>query len=327
MSKEEYDEVDWNGIPREFIAESSRERWSVAQIESRARAVLAMKYTCTDCKEEEEYEEDMRISAILYKHGVEFYNFTKVFELNQDYRRDEDETSELLLTYSKTIPTDLAGTYDIIFQRGNHYGVDIESRTTKGTAVLEEDVAKKTFSGRVEFHPELQVSDIVSFQHDFTLENGKHDFVRIDTPDGFWRCLFKAYLVDEDAKKIVQGENSRTAYLISITNQSAIPLMKYEYYGEEEEACSSENMVMFETLEEAKNLMKKHEERQSCKNSWLVRHKGLPAPVAQLVRQFVCNVPKPVLFLEPGDLVLTVNWSGSFHPPHCYTDTVLRKRK
>lgn len=324
-SKDGYSYSDWNRLPDQLVTGDHSQK-PAAEIESLAREAFKNEFTCTECKEKRERE---ACRAVLKKHNVHFYNFTKVFDMNQNGQSEKDAKSNLHLTYSKTVPTDLVGTYDIIFHRGFHQDMDIENRTTRGTAVLEENGPNKTLSGRVEFHPDLRVSGVMCFQYDFTLSNGSHDYFKIDEPYGYWRCQFDVQLVDEEARDLIQDEDeSCRAYIISNTKPSAIPLMKIESFGgeDEEDECTSENMVMFETLEEAKRLMKVHKERQTGKTSWLVRHMGLPKSAAQLVHQYICHIPQPAFFLEPGDLILSVNWDGEFGGSSCFTDIVLRKK-
>ena len=66
----------------------------------------------------------------------------------------------------------------------------------------------------------------------------------------------------------------------------------------------------FDTLEEAELIAKKAKDHS---DSWLCNHLGMDAYVAKHILEFVAWRPDPVLFLEPGDLLLKVEWSNDYH--------------
>ena len=65
----------------------------------------------------------------------------------------------------------------------------------------------------------------------------------------------------------------------------------------------------FDTLDEAEFIAKKANDHS---DSWLCNHLGMNDYVAKHIHEFVAWRPDPVFFLEPGDLVLTVEWSTDF---------------
>jgi len=114
-----------------------------------------------------------------------------------------------------------------------------------------------------------------------------------------------------------------TSYLQCIEQRAALPWMKYEDADQNEE---KEDKAQFETLEEAEALAKEHETEPVYSSSWMVKQKKLESPdLVKRIHGFVSQKPKPVFFLEPGDLVLTTAWSDDFRES-ADSVCVLRKR-
>ena len=67
--------------------------------------------------------------------------------------------------------------------------------------------------------------------------------------------------------------------------------------------------IQVDTLEEAEFIANKANDHI---DSWLCNHLGMDAYVAKHIHEFVAWRPDPVFFLEPGDLILHVEWSEDF---------------
>lgn len=242
---------------------------------------------------------------------------------------------------TKISKKDLLGVYDIIFVSGD--GVEqYASRTAKGTVtitptdecIVDLDDAGKTIS-------------IFLLLSDFRLSN--FNFDGKDYEDS-WKCTFDAMLEKYEMgypcihQESIDNTNEedfepRQGFIQRIDNRLALPWMKTESgRGYDSDACSygeeldeedkdkgdEEDVVKFNSIEEAARLNYDHENRHY--RSWLVRHKGLPPKVSALIHHFHAYRPNPVFFIEPGDFILEVEWSDNHWEP-INTQYILRKRK
>lgn len=271
------------------------------------------KFPCTACqlvrnekaaqiareKEEEAKQILQKAKQILQKHKVHFYDYIGAVPK---------------VEFSETGPEELRqveGAYDILFHHGFDMGDHVENRTTKGTVVLrtednkndddndddEEEMAKGTFvmNGQVTFLEELRLSEHMAFQRDYKLSKG-HQFKH----QGKWCCTFDTRLVDPEAYDIIQADMDTPpkSYLMRVENRCAMAWMKQERNDDREEE-EEEFEAPFKTLEEA---------------------------VALTSEQIKEGEPPKAFFLEPGDFILSTEWSDDFR--ECfYTDIILRRQK
>ncbi|CAB9518188.1 expressed unknown protein [Seminavis robusta] len=253
---------------------------------------------------------------IMRKHNVQFYEVPKL-----DFR----QTCPNLVN-----PRSVVGTYDIIYHHGEWSGGQDESRTTKGTCrfwlTTDEEIGAannersleavtharddENISGRMEFDKELRLTHNACFQKDYTL----------GSCDGF---VFQTILENEECDATgnrYMGYELSKSFLFRIHRRVACPWMKYEFSEHNREEGDS---VKFETLEEAEALMENYEKGDP--KHWLARHTCLVPEVIPPIRQFLIQQRKPVLFLEPGDLVLNTTWGDT--RLRCDTSCILRRRK
>lgn len=261
------------------------------------------KLECLDCatirKAKEKRQDELHRQEMMAKHNIQLYDY---------YHSVPDKE------YSKTQPPDtgpLAGEYDIVFHSGVCTVEDVENRTTKGTVVLKEDDSADgtVVSGVVEFHPELRLSQTLCFQRDFRLSQGSHGIFK-DTcnQQECWECSLKAKLVDKEAADVVHYCDQARASLRRIAKRVALPWMKKEWPEDNDDEPSAFEKVALTSLQHAEELAAQHETTG-------------PDDAASSKSK-----PKPVLFLEPGDLILHTEWSDD-HREEVVTNCVLRKRQ
>lgn len=110
-------------------------------------------------------------------------------------------------------------------------------------------------------------------------------------------CKMKADFIDEeDRNEIQMDEGLASSYLKCIHNRVAMPRMKYERQEENEEEEGA--MVSFNTLEEA--------EARKKGPDWISSHLGLKPELSKQIHEFNWSEPKPVFFLELGNLILSM---------------------
>jgi len=242
----------------------------------------------------EEEAEERRMKMLMKQQNIWFYNFGQI---------GEDKIQR-----SKNKPSDFQGEYDIIYHYGDCDDGEIQNRTSKGKVAIGET------DGIVEFDKAIKFKPHFLYQSDFKLSN-----LVADEKYEFWKCNCEAMLIDEDARgHIHEDDDPMSGNIIQIKERIACGLLK------EEDGDDSD--IKFNSIEEAEKLNDDHSKKYLFESSWLVGHKGLPQDVATSIHRLnERNAPKPVFFLEPGDLLLHVDWSDDFREP-AWTECVLRKR-
>lgn len=81
---------------------------------------------------------------------------------------------------------------------------------------------------------------------------------------------------------------------------------------------SDETIEIPEALKKAERSMDAH---RNIEASWFCTHLNLPEPAAETIRHFLC--PPPMLYVEPGDLVLVTVWDNRYNR----TYTIARRRE
>lgn len=309
------------------------------QIQAAARQTIeGRKLECLACvtarveAREEKAAEEKRVAMeehriAMKEHGVCFYDFFNPVPP---------------LRYTVPRPTQLAGTYDIVFHSGSVAGEEIENRTTKGKVTIVEDPPNTTsdddeeavggigISATVEFNPALRSQEAMSFQYDFNIARGSHscnsDLGRASfhDVDDHWVCKLRAQLIDPKARDVVHisEEEDAGAYLRCVTQRAALAWIKHEhpYYSN-----GDGERVTFETLEEAEAIAREHEQGPDTSHSWLIRHKNLNKDLTKRIQGYCRHNHKPVFFVEPGDLILYVMW-GEDHRQAAFTNCILRRQ-
>lgn len=314
-TKEHFSTTAWNKIPYDVRPGGMHRSKTTDEIRALAERELLSFSICQACEEKRrqeqlkkdlEAEQEAREAAAKDKasrkeHNIQFYDF-----------------GELSAQWVPTKPDQLGGEYDIIFHHG-FVDEEVESRTTKGTVVLAENDG--ALSGRVEFHPDMR-REIFHFQYDFTLD----PVAELNRGTDWWAAHFLVNMTDEEAKDIVQvlgnDDEPLSGSLRCVEKRTAMPWMKHE----EAEENDPEERVSFQTLEEAERLDKEHERGPDCSSSWLIGHKHFSESLAKHVHDYLWYKPKPVFFVEPGDLILNVEWSDDHREP-AESNLILRKRK
>ena len=82
----------------------------------------------------------------------------------------------------------------------------------------------------------------------------------------------------------------------------------------------------FQLWKKAEALAKKCNADVGNESHWLARHTTLVPEVISTVQQFAMGDPQPVLFLEPGDLILYNEWVAEMHDS-AVSCCVLRRRQ
>lgn len=308
-------------------------RTTISQVEAMAKQAFEFQHlTCLACdpirkawaeqaareRELKAREEELNVMKRMKEHNVQFYDF--------------DHPVPAPIQYSRTKPTSLSGTYDIIFHKAYSHDVDtgtsVQNRTTKGKVTIAEgpdtNSNEEATEAHVRFHPDMRSDDERIFQQDFNLTRGSHQSYY----DGEWVCKLRARMVDDD------DFVNREAILRCVAQRAAIPWTNREQSCDSEDEDEGEqsydsededgDMVTFETLQEAEAMAQAYENGPDVSHSWLVRHKIKSQDLAKRIHGFLRYQPKPVFFLEPGDLILHVNWADNYW--FCGTDCILRRR-
>lgn len=331
--KDQYSFKQWQaGYARVQLSRWTRDR-ILATVTERCLPI------CLDCERQQQEElarleklREEKEQALRKKHNIHFYDFGMASKAEKG-----------------SLPKDLSGVYDILFHYGFCSGDAEESRTTKGTVVLkeagidnvelrrdEESGVTMRCVGVVEFHPDMARQSVpLTFQRDFRLFKETNDERGLHTSELYARLLDDDAVDDvHDCCDMEYGVGS----LECIAKRAALAWMKYEDSESNEE---EEDKVIFDSVHEAQELMNRYERglkinRQGCKGEewWFSKwwrkqqqiKKELPDGVAKNIYGFATNKPKPVFFLEPGDLILDMNWTEDIRESSC-TCIILRKRE
>jgi hypothetical protein len=186
----------------------------------------------------------------------------------------------------------LVGWYDVFFTMAGD-GECRESRTTQGTMMLAERDGR--LMGVVTFErTTLPASQALAFDADFTLcqkrqvkEEQSHDH------EVHWQGKFWAKVIDKARTDMVHGDAQHaTATLEVLKNRIGCPWQPKEDMTNQLDSFDPSILVPFSTLDEAENLVSQYQEGLS---NWFA---------------------SPVLFFEPGDAVLYVQWDEDHRDPY-----------
>lgn len=298
-AREAYSKYEWEvPFPRETLPENYVSRYQ----------------TCKDCQTPEAKADDERMdkeAKAMREHNINFYKLADDIEF-------EDRPSK----------EELVGIYDIIYHYGRCTDDYAESRTTKGTATLQlqeiesneqagearehSNSAHCGISGLVQFLKDsrLPTSETYTFQADFKLSTNQAGELR-------------AELLDEEAHELIhQNGEPATSILRTIKTRVACPWIKYEDPNLDLER---DELTQFSGLEQAEEIARNHEK---APNHWLTCHvfkKSVPKVVKNIL-DFLNMKPRPIFFLNPGDLYLYTSWSDDRREPN-ETICILRKRE
>ncbi|CAB9512672.1 expressed unknown protein [Seminavis robusta] len=324
---DQFSKTQLMNLPSRFSSVNIHRNLTVARYKSMDPTSLCLACEKIEIEEHQKAEaaKTAQVRAYLRKHNVVFYGLHHSLEANCG---------------ATGKPESLVGTYDIIYHHGYDITPFIENRTTKGTCkfwlktqeeIAEDDKkdnektatddssndgddekssARDILSGSMEFAKEIQISEHGCYQKNFTLSSS-------DGTD------FKTCLVNDKHQRFIDSEwegRPVISVLTQLKRRVACPWRKYEI---SEHNTQEDEMVKFETLEEAEALIEKY--KRGNPKHWLVNRTPLVPEVVQEVTQFL--KPKPVLFLEPGDLVLSTDWVFDSMRGQCDTISILRRRK
>jgi hypothetical protein len=238
-------------------------------------------------KEEFEKESISRALELKNKSGCVCYKLPPDWEV---------------LPFRDSPPCDICGDYNVIFQ-GSFSSEGAEERTTRGKLVLKEQDG--LLHGRVDIDEDIPVGAGYHFNANFNFDemptkNAQHS-------EKIWSTEFVVTGLDANVELEFRPEGDEVipATLKVLDKRIGLPwLMDENYYNLDE--CVP---FKFDTLEEAEFIAKKANDHI---DSWLCNHLGMSAYVAKHIHEFVAWRPDPVFFLEPGDLILHVEWSEDF---------------
>jgi hypothetical protein len=239
-------------------------------------------------KEEFEKESISRALELKNKSGCVCYKLPPDWEV---------------LPFRDSPPCDICGDYNVIFQ-GSFSSEGAEERTTRGKLVLKEQDG--LLHGRVDIDEDIPVGAGVHFNANFNFDemptkNAQHS-------ERIWSTEFVVTGLDANVELEFRPEGDEVirATLKVLDKCFGLPWVMDENYSNLDECVP----FKFDTLEEAEFIAKKANDHI---DSWLCNHLGMSAYVAKHIHEFVAWRPDPVFFLEPGDLILHVEWSEDFH--------------
>ena len=231
-------------------------------------------------------EQHARRKALEQEYGIAFY----------DSRVLWDDTA--LTTKVESDDDRICGEYDVIFHTAGGLSNEpiAEQRSTKGTAVFmldnndEHEVFDGTdtpqLTGRFQFCEELY--DGYNARGDFTVKCFRGTLYAPDVP-------------------LMQDEETPVS-LEFVTRRCALPWIRHEEMAKNDNKRRSK--VKFESLEQAVTLAMQYEAGPpDAQHSWMARPQFLGTEtLARNVLEYLWFYQrKPVLFLEPGDLVVNLD--------------------
>ena len=117
------------------------------------------------------------------------------------------------------------------------------------------------------------------------------------------------YVDEEDNERFPNGlslPRGFSAIVWCLKERVALPLMKHETV--EDNNIADGDIVQFDSLEEADTLLQNHEKNLEQNHwTWMDNHNTLIPEVTKVIRKFG-GPPKPILYLEPGDLLFDHYW-------------------
>ncbi|CAB9516975.1 expressed unknown protein [Seminavis robusta] len=272
---------------------------------------VSAKISCLECLSPEEEEQQQRDAnwklakqmAIAYgiKFGAMNYKYPNAIHFKS--------------TFGSEPPESLEGTYQIIFCTG----WISKNRTNPGTFTLEkveDNDGTPSYLGRVEFRSQQGATALHG--NNYAISNtsmNARDRVKVSRRRKYpWKMKF---VLDPDSSNKFGDFEVVTSKLWVISKRLALPWIP-TVKGSKELSFDYDKQVKFDSLEEAEKLHRWHQNRYS--NSWIVNHlPPLTPDIAQHILEYVTVwSPPPVLFFEPGDLLLRTRWDET-------TDLILRK--
>jgi hypothetical protein len=219
----------------------------------------------------------------------------------------------------------LDGKYKIVFHWGDNMMISTESRAVHNSFLTLERKGNE-LSAKVVFDQDffLKDDDNWIFHMDFAIGN----FARMSH-----NCIYSDSVecnVEELKEEFQLYFCGANASLKVLKDRVALPWLPKEIYEDDDHGSDREDWldddapVKFDSLEEADELMKVYENGHGD-GDWLCRHKGLSPDLARHIHDYVSWKPRPVLFLEAGDLVLNVEWHESTADGGVWSTFVARK--
>lgn len=171
-------------------------------------------------------------------------------------------------------------------------------------------------------HGRVDVEDDGGYSQYFNIDEEKEETTHAQDPKKKQYINLVVSGLDRNAEELFRPEGDEVieATLRVFGERCGLPWLM------DEEGCNSENEntpFKFDTLEEAELVAKKANDYSDL---WLCSHlEGVDAFLAKHIHEFVAWRPDPVLFLEPGDLLLSVFWRDEMHESTIGTWLIARK--
>lgn len=246
----------------------------------------------TACSWEKMLEEERNFTRSVHRHGIWFYQYGQAYPKFHFHKNSE--------------PSDFLDdcVYDILFVAGYWYEQTL-SRTSEGKATMKN---KKLM---VEFTEQEKKLKKFFSMADFSVSELQSAIYK-----GNWVCVGDV-MIEENCSSadVIHADNEpRLAQIFQLAQgRTACSLCEDENYDDNIEL----------SIEEAEKLQTNHDNRHE--RSWLVRCMNLPPEMAKLISDFNLSCPNPVLFFEPGDLVIQVEWDET--SDDTWFEVVMRRRE
>jgi hypothetical protein len=293
---------------------------------------------CEACdeKEHQQMEEEDRQERVAEDARIRAQLGLHLYAMISDYSAGRwDHTGIDNVRFASTKPKDLIGTYDIVYYltHDEYEGYDepyAYEGTMKGTATFSETETEgpPVLSGNIEFHKGLAAYADNTFWHSYQDLRVVEDVENEErSGDSVWRCSMQATLG--------RRPGSFLCSLRCIDQRIPLPVIPHGLYrvtcsghwGDDLKFIGEKNdLVQYDSNEEA---IKGAEEELALyhngpdgESSWITKHLQLPARVSNLILQYVSQKPPPFMFVEPGDLMMRIDWGEGME-----SYFVFRKRK
>ena len=250
------------------------------------------------------------------EHGIAFYNSRILWK---NWKKNSRHS---IATPVQSDDDRVVGGFDVVFHSAGYSETseqEGEQRITKGKAVFmldsddnATDGKKPILTGHVKFNTDLRNRNGDRWRSDFTVQTDTDGNIlaAVDVP------LFRG--------------KTHVVSFHCVTRRCAFPWIKHEELAENDDDPRCK--VNFDNLEEAVALAKAYEQGPKAPNSWMARPQFLGnETLAQNVLEYLWFYPpKPVFFLEPGDLILYIHWcvdDGDFYFDPGSSKYILRRNE
>eukprot|EP00547_Thalassionema_nitzschioides_P016774 CAMPEP_0194234900 /NCGR_PEP_ID=MMETSP0158-20130606/2514_1 /TAXON_ID=33649 /ORGANISM="Thalassionema nitzschioides, Strain L26-B" /LENGTH=322 /DNA_ID=CAMNT_0038968211 /DNA_START=54 /DNA_END=1019 /DNA_ORIENTATION=+ len=227
---------------------------------------------------------------------------------------------------------DISGNYELVF----HYEKAMETepqRTIEGAMAITKNEENGLLSATIFFDqnmrdPNMSASADYTFQEQTEKCESSDENENSSSQSQKLQRSFHAELVDEKLRKAMQflDPNPLCTRISIIDERFGCPWIPTET-AEDDDFDPRRIPTHFNTIEEAEDQFNKYQTGPSFVDDWVQSHLNLPSDIAKQIHEYVTWRPNPVLFLEPGDLLLWTGWPHSHEHKWSGSYLVARKKK